>query len=82
MAWQGAAELGSQKPPGEGCEFYKKSLIASTTNRIFFKGWNQYSTGIWSRRRTTKWLSEADSTVRITPARPQRQGELVPVALP
>jgi hypothetical protein len=44
-------------------------------------GWNQYSTGIWSRRRTTKWLSEADSAVRITPARPQRQRELVPVAL-
>jgi hypothetical protein len=27
-------------------------------------GWNQYPTGIWSRRRTTKWLSEADSAVR------------------
>jgi hypothetical protein len=65
---------------GRACSKGTSPSPQSLSTRVL--GWNQYSTGIWSIRRTTKWLSEADSAVRITPARPQRQRELVPVALP
>jgi hypothetical protein len=79
--WPACSGSFRRAPPACPCRPLHRDLFLKP--RRLQLGRNQYSTGIWSRRRTTKWLSEAaDSAVRITPARPQRQRELVPVALP